>query len=244
MCLVALLFRVAGDAPVVVGANREEFYVRGGEPPQLFGGPVRFVGGRDPAAGGTWLGVNQHGVLVAVTNRVKSHLPAQPRSRGLLLADLLACASAAAAADLAARELGQDRYAGCNFLCADATHATVLHAGDWLRVRTLPPGIHVLTNRDVNDASDPRLGHALGWLAHRGHADAAGWVAALQELCGQRGGPFPPICLRGEVKGTVSSSIFALRQPLGQSTYLHAQGPPDVTPYQDYSYLMRELAGP
>ncbi len=242
MCLVALFFRVVEDAPVVVGANREESFARGGEPPQLQTGPGRFVGGRDPTAGGTWLGVNQHGVLVAVTNRLKSDAPAKPRSRGLLARELLGCATATAAADLAARELDQGHYAGCNFLCADRDAAVVIHASDWLRVRPLPPGLHVLTNHDVNDASDRRLGHALWWLGNRGYATAADCVAALKELCAQPGNGDPPICYRDGDRGTVSSSILALRQPLARSTYLHAQGPPDCTPYQDCSPLLRELA--
>ena len=34
MCLLALFFRVVEDAAVVAGANREEHYQRGGEPPR------------------------------------------------------------------------------------------------------------------------------------------------------------------------------------------------------------------
>src|SRR5262249_9224945 len=101
MCLLAIFFRIAEDAPLIVGANREEAYARGGEPPQLLDGPCRAVGGRDPVAGGTWLAVNEHGVVIAVTNRPKMQLPAAPRSRGLLARDLLACTTAAAARDLA-----------------------------------------------------------------------------------------------------------------------------------------------
>ena len=35
MCLLAVFFRVGEDAPLIVGANREEFYARGGEPPRF-----------------------------------------------------------------------------------------------------------------------------------------------------------------------------------------------------------------
>src|SRR5438094_573074 len=105
MCLLALFYRVAEDAPVVVGANREEFYARGGEPPSLHAGPLPFVAGVDPVAGGTWLGVNARGVLVAVTNRRRSETPPNPRSRGLLVRQLLALPTAKEAADVAAREL-------------------------------------------------------------------------------------------------------------------------------------------
>lgn len=139
MCLLALFFRVVEDAPVVAGANREELYSRSGEPPQILDGLLPVVAGRDPLAGGTWFGVNRRGGLVAVTNRPKSETPTQPRSRGLLARELLDCPSAASAADKAARELDRGCYAGCNIVCADQESATVVHGGDWLRIRPLPP---------------------------------------------------------------------------------------------------------
>ena len=126
MCLLALFFRVVEDAAVVVGANREEVYDRGGEPPRILEGPIPAAAGVDPVAGGTWLAVNARGVLVAVTNRGKTDAPREPRSRGLLARDLLASASARQAAERAAGELGSSRYAGCNLLCADADSAAVL----------------------------------------------------------------------------------------------------------------------
>ncbi len=241
MCLVALFFRVVPDAAVVVGANREEQYGRGGLPPRLLDGPVRAVGGVDPVAGGTWLGVNEHGVLAAVTNRPKARVSPEPRSRGRLVHDLLACPGAAAALDLATRELGADRYAGCNVLGADREQAFVIHAGDELRVRPLPPGLHVLTAHDVNDDADPRIRHARQWLGRRRYDRAADCVAALKELCAQNGDGGPPICLHGERGGTVSGSIVVLRPALAQGLYLHAQGPPDRTPYEDHSALLAQL---
>ncbi len=241
MCLIALFFRTVDDAPLVVGANREEFYARGGEPPRLLDGPVRAIAGLDPTAGGTWLGLNQRGVLVAVTNRAKSRPPDRPRSRGLLARDLLACESATAAIEKATRALDTDDYAGCNLVCADAETAAVIHAGDWLRVRLLPPGVHVVANRDVNDASDSRVLFALDWLGRRKYGCVQQAVTALEELCATGEGEGPAMCFRATNRGTVSSSIVAARAPLASGVYLHAQGPPDVTPYEDYSYLLREL---
>jgi hypothetical protein len=241
MCLLALFFRVVEDSPVVVGANREELYVRAGEPPRIHDDPLRFMAGTDPVAGGTWLGVNERGVLVAVTNRPKTEPPQKPRSRGLLVRDLLACSSAAVASDQAAKELSGPNYAGCNLLCADSKTAVILHAGDWLRVRPLPSGLHILTSRDVNEPSDRRLVYALDWLGQRRYTTGANCVTALKELCGQSGNGTPPICLHGKKGGTVSSSIVALRMPLGGSTYLHAQGPPDREPYVDVSETLRSI---
>ncbi len=242
MCLLAILWRVAEDAPLIVGANREEAYARGGTPPQVMDDRVRFVAGLDPAAGGTWLGLNEHGVLVAVTNAAKSQVPPQPRSRGLLVRDLLQCPSAREASDRAARELGAGRYAGCNLLMADTINAYVLNAGDWMRLSPLPAGIHVLSTSNLNHGADPRIAHSLAWLKGRGFAESAAWMRALKDLCGQTGGNgAPAICLHGERGGTVSSSLITLRQPLASSSYWHAQGPPDRTPYVDYSHLLASL---
>ncbi|MGE3804217.1 MAG: NRDE family protein [Gemmataceae bacterium] len=243
MCLLALLYRQVDGAAVIAGANREEEYARPGEPPSLqSSGSIRFLAGRDPRAGGTWLGVNQYGVLVGITNRVKSDPPAgEPRSRGLLVRELLAARSASAALKQGADELGSNRYAGCNLLCVDQDSAGIIHAGDWLRIRPLPPGIHVLTARDVNDESDRRVYHAMGWLARRRYRTADDALASLQQLCGQSDSNDPPICLHGPHGGTVSSTLVALPHRLGDGAYRHSQGPPDRTPYQDYSYLLAEL---
>jgi hypothetical protein len=126
-------------------------------------------------------------------------------------------------------------------LCVDKKDALVMHAGDWLQVRSLPPGLHVLTAHDVNEEHDRRTDFALRWLASQPHNRADEWIVALKELCGQTGNGNPPICLRGSQGGTVSSSIIALCEPKENSRYWHAQGPPDVTRYDDYSDLLRQL---
>lgn len=235
MCLLAIFFRVLDDTPLVVGANREEAYTRLGTVPQILPGKVRSVGGVDPVAGGTWLGVNERGLLVAVTNRRKTSLPPQPPSRGLLARELLQCPDAISAAEVAHERLARGEYAGCNLLLVDRDHARVVAAGDRLEVRTLMPGLHVLTAGDVDDTSDRRLAYARRWLSERDCRDTAGAIASLKELCGQTGDP--PMCIRGKDSGTVSSSIIALSAPPRAAIYLHAQGPPDVTPYEGYSEL-------
>ncbi len=246
MCLLALFYRVVDDAPIVVGANREEFYAHGGEPPQVLDGPLLSVGGRDPVAGGTWLGVNERGVLIALTNRRKSQRTHAPRSRGLLVRKLLGCASAAEAADLAGQELQRNPYEGCNLICVDAERAVGVQAGDTLRVCLLPPGLHVLANTDIDDCRDRRVAHVREWLGQRTYRDSTECLEALREVCAQHQPEFPPICFRGAGRGTVSSSLIVL--PVGpagcdlaRGWYLHAQGPPDSTPYEDVSSLLAGL---
>ena len=240
MCLLALFFRVVEDSPLVAGANREEAYERGGEPPRILEGPIRAVSGLDPSAGGTWFGVNEHGLVAAVTNRRRSPLPEEPRSRGLLTRDLLDCSSVKQATLKAVDELQSGKYAGCNLLLADRDQVTAIHFGAWLQVIPLPVGIHVMTSAgDVNSTADPRIAQAREWLLEREPTSAADCLKTLRKLCAFTGEP--PMCLRGPHRGTVSSTLLALACPLSRSTMLHAQGAPDKTPYKEISPLLRDI---
>jgi uncharacterized protein with NRDE domain len=240
MCLVAILYRVIDDAPIILAANREESYARGGSPLDLRRGPLSFVAGLDPAAGGTWLGINAARLIVAVTNRRKSKLPEQPRSRGLLVKDLLAQRSAREAAHAAARELGSGRYAGCNIICASDESLWVVHAGDWLRMRSLAPGCHFLTNGDVNDPHDERIAWAAERLRDAAPRTSEEALEALQRIA-CHAGPETPICLRGSERGTVAGTLLSLHQQRRRSRLLHANGPPDQVPYTDRTDLLWEL---
>jgi hypothetical protein len=157
--------------------------------------------------------------------------------------DLLAQPNAAAAAQHAVRELETKHYAGCNYLLADSRSAIVVQGGDWLRVRPLPPGLHLLANGDVNDEADPRLAYVLSVLHRSQYTRAEECVTALRQLLGLREPGRPAVCLRLGDRGTVSSSILLIRQHLPDGLYLHAQGPPDETPYTDYSELLKQLSG-
>lgn len=242
MCLLAMLWRMIDDAPLVVAANREEAYARGGLAPRVQGTGVKFVAGTDPVAGGTWLGVNEHGLLIAITNGSSGDVPVAPRSRGLLARDLLACPDVRSASKAAVVAFATKQYAGCNLVLADAERLEIAHHADWLRIHPLPPGLYVLTNGNVNNAADERIDFALQWLSERKLWTVDAAVAALKRLCALNGRDgLPPITLRKKGRGTVSSSVIVLRTPLSASWWWHSQGAPDETPYQDFSGLLQQL---
>ena len=89
MCTLAILYKTAKNAPILVAANREEFFERPTLPPKIQSGSPRVICGIDQRAGGTWFGVNQHGLFATVTNRPKNVVPRDPRSRGVLCRELL-----------------------------------------------------------------------------------------------------------------------------------------------------------
>lgn len=252
MCLLALHYRTLAEAPVLAAANREEYFDRPSLPPQWVqpqaSSSQRALCGLDARAGGTWLGVNAHGLLVAVTNRDKSRLPQAPRSRGKLCLELLACRTAAEAARLALDELATNRYAGTNYACLDARDGIVIHGGDRLEEIALEPGLHLLANRDLNDPRDARLQLARELFQAEPIASIAEFLPAAKRVCGhyipegRLGDPQrPSIVLRAPDRGTVSSSLIALTEIREQGVYEYAPGPPDTAGYDDYSELLRGM---
>ena len=139
MCILAIQYGTVDRAPILVAQNREEYLDRPTQIPKIQSGKPRVICGIDRKAGGTWLGVNQGGLFVAVANRPKTLVPPEPRSRGILCRELLSLPNAAEAAEYAARELSTGCYAGANYICADAQSGAVLYAGDRVEVRELTP---------------------------------------------------------------------------------------------------------
>ncbi len=128
MCLVFISFQTEGKGPLMIGANREESRRRPTTSPVcckqrqmrcLLAGADHGPDGSFPAMG-TWLGVNEAGMAVAVTNRHDGELAwaDQVRSRGLLAVSLLGGDRPEHAARFAQSELAQGGYGGCNFLIA------------------------------------------------------------------------------------------------------------------------------
>jgi len=91
MCLILVAWQVHPGYPLVVAANRDEFFVRPTASAAFWQDKPQVLGGRDLEAGGTWLGITRSRRFAALTN---FRDPAQNRagapSRGALVADFLA----------------------------------------------------------------------------------------------------------------------------------------------------------
>src|SRR5277367_3022593 len=159
MCTLAIYFRTFADYPVVVAANRDEYLARAAVPPVTLNDDPQVVGGKDLRAGGTWLGINEHGLVAGLLNRrTADYGPADPnlRSRGLLCLEALRQSTATAAARFVERERGAD-YNAFNLLIASREAAFVAYnRGGEVEVVELTSGLHLLTNLDADDFECPR----------------------------------------------------------------------------------------
>ncbi len=83
MCTLLILRQVHPEWPLVLAANRDEFYARPATGPQVLRESPRTVGGRDLERGGTWMGVTHEGLFVGLTNqRGRRGQARTARSRG------------------------------------------------------------------------------------------------------------------------------------------------------------------
>jgi uncharacterized protein with NRDE domain len=155
MCTVVVLRRPNHPWPLILGANRDENAGRAWLPPARHW-PDRdhVVAGLDQLAGGTWLGVNDYGVLACVLNRPGTLGPlVDKRSRGELPLEALEHAEASVAAEALAF-LDPDAYRPFNMVVADVRDAYWIASFEGARkihVEPLLDGVSMLTAHDLND---------------------------------------------------------------------------------------------
>jgi uncharacterized protein with NRDE domain len=247
MCSVVVLRRPDHPRwPLLLAANRDELDTRESlGPGRHWPDRPDVVAGLDREAGGSWLGVNDFGVIAAVLNRHGTLGPESgKRSRGELVLEALDHADADAAASALAH-LDPRSYRPFNLLIADATDAFwIRHAGDGM-VRSVPlhAGIAMLTSRELSDPDSPRVRRYLP-LFRAAEAplperqDWSSWQLLLASRASETGDPRDAMCIRTDgAYGTVSSSLVGLSPTAMEgAVWLYAAGPPDEAPFMPVAW--------
>ncbi len=238
MCTLLVAWRLFPEAPICVAANRDELFDRPASKPTVWDREPAVVSPRDEQAGGTWIGYNEDGVVVAVTNRwVEGE---GERSRGLLVTDALAEPTAAAAVERVRTELAVRQYAPFHLLVADADSCTLIeHDDERDRVRELSPGVHIVVNVGADGewfvpSARPNGGRRQAENAERvleaaqpiDGETAAAWTERVGRILGDHD---YGVCLHGDRFGTRSSSTIRLGD---ERVFAFADGPPCVTPHR------------
>ncbi len=225
MCSIVLRI---GPNGVEIGANRDEMIDRPWQPPAAYWPNLPgVIAGRDSLAGGTWLGLNRHGVVAAVLNRHGSLGPAPgKRSRGELpLLALVEPTAASAAAKIAALDAASYRSFNvviadpeCGFFLSGLEHGTPTP-------QPLGPGTWMITSGEPNELASPRIARH---LPHFIAAPFADWPTLLADNTGpsETALNIPP----HDGFGTVCSAIIALPRDEA-ARWDFCAGPPEHTPF-------------
>ena len=156
MCLLIALFGTVPGVPLLIAANRDELYQRPADPiTVLRPTQPRILGGRDGLAGGTWLAVNEHGVVAGLTNQPSAARDPAKRSRGELPLAFTRYPDARTAVTEVCARLDPSAYNPCAMLVGDrhALFSVDLSGGHRARVEELPPGNYVLENAPLRQPS-------------------------------------------------------------------------------------------
>jgi uncharacterized protein with NRDE domain len=157
MCTLIVARDVFDANPLVIAANRDEFLSRPagsfrlweGTTPGLFA-PV------DLKAGGTWLGINDSGVVAAITNRFGTPPDPSRKSRGELVPLALKGTTVVDALARVAAESATD-FNPFHLLIADRSEAVVIWSdGHTTHQETCPPGFTIITERSYGESPPPR----------------------------------------------------------------------------------------
>jgi uncharacterized protein with NRDE domain len=144
MCLLAFAWQVHPEYPLVLVANRDEFYARPALAARFWEDAPQVLAGRDEKEGGTWLGVTRSGRWAALTNYREPNPPAGILSRGHLVANFLRGDSEPLAYLQQIAEHADD-YSGFNLLVGDRQQAAVL-SNRGTAPQLLAAGLYGLSN--------------------------------------------------------------------------------------------------
>jgi len=253
VCLLIALSGVVPGVPLLIAANRDEMYQRPTDPiTVLRAAHPRILGGRDKLAGGTWLAVNEHGVVAGLTNQPTGARDPAKRSRGELPLAFAAYPDATTAVTEVCARLDPAAYNPCWMLVGDrqALFSVDVSGGHRAKVQRLPAGRYVLENAPLGQASakQRRVAGLVAALDGAGPDGVAGVEAGLAAVLGDHqpaAGPQPAgpggqarpaelsaACVHTERYGTRSAMIVSVDQA-GEPRVSVAAGPPCVTPLLD-----------
>ena len=238
MCTLALYFRLLDEHPLIVAANRDEHYERPSEPPTLWKADPAIVAGKDLLAGGTWLGVNEYGLLVGILNRRvnREQDPVRStRSRGLLCLDLLKLKTAAEAHGFLQARV--ERYQPFTVVFADSSQAWLAY-NLWREIKAdrLNEGLHVLSNTGNADTRSEKINRAYRKFARLvdelKSRHSSGWPELFAKVLEDHNlgdgfqDPRDAICVHTDSSGTVSSSIVVYSRAGRRFQTFYCPGPP------------------
>ena len=243
MSLLAILYQLVPESPILVAANREEKYDRVCPTPSIQSGKPRILASMDQQTGGTYLGVNQAGMFCGLTTRRKMYVPPNPKSRSVLCREMLRANSARQAVDVALEELDSNQYDGANFVVADAESGWVIHAGNEVNVQPLQEGLSIVGDKDIDDPMDDRASLARRLLTLQMLDSPVKFLAVASKVFarGPVSGGRPGMVVRQPNFGTISSTLISLGKKPRDAIYQYSNGAPDQSKFEDYSPFLRDI---
>jgi uncharacterized protein with NRDE domain len=145
MCLILLSYKYHPDYPLIIAANRDEFYARPTAPASFWKDAPFLLAGKDLRDGGTWLGITRNGRFAALANyREPQAYKVDAPSRGLLVRDYL-LGNLSGVEYLGKLQKTANQYNGFNMIFGEVSQLYYFSNRGAIPP-LLEPGIHGLSN--------------------------------------------------------------------------------------------------
>ncbi len=256
MCLILLAYRSHPRYPLILAANRDEFYDRPTAAAAFWETEPPVLAGRDLKSGGTWLGISRTGRIAALSNyRDPSIVRDNTPSRGGLVTEFLLGNMPPAGYLEILRQRSQD-YNGFSIIFGDLKNLFV-YSNRGEVPPLLQPGVHGLCNH-LLDTPWPKVTQGKEALAeilsHGQEPDVEKFFALLADRSIPDDALLPdtgvgleterllaPLFISGPTYGTRSSTLLLIDQN-AEATFLERthNGTPGSNSTRTFHFTIEE----
>ena len=251
MCTSIILFRKKHKWPLILASNRDEFFTRKSKTPARHWANQPYVtGGLDKFKGGTWCSVSDSGIISCIHNRnfkIKNFIA--KKTRGEIILKILRGKNTNEVKKIL-QSMDFSVYNGFNLVFGNNHNAFWVKYStpkEKISINTIPEGISIITNSDLNDyndkkikyyidefskipSPDPEQNNWLSWERLLAHKFKEKQAKAMGSICFNINNNF----------GTVSSSIISVKNKIEDNRsiiFRYTKGPPNISVYKNIKVL-------
>jgi len=248
MCSIVILKKSENEWPLIIAANRDEMNNRKFLSPGRYWKDKPYIfAGKDLLAGGSWLGVNDSGVVAAIMNRINCLGPMEnKKSRGELVLNALDYDDANKSLN-ATIKIQKDYYRGFNMFIGNNLNSYWIKSDERssnIEYFNIPDGLSMITSHDRNDLNSNRIKNYLSKFLLSKEPNPTkneweDWEKLLRSTYSEDGNPLSAMCIKTDMGfQTISSSFIALpnfKSKLNKNKpiFRYANGSPDSTGYDN-----------
>ena len=248
MCSIVILKKSENEWPLIIAANRDEMNNRKSLPPgRHWKDKLHIFAGKDLLAGGSWLGVNDSGVVAGIMNRKNCLGPMEnKKSRGELVLNALDHEDAVKSSN-AIVKIQKDNYRGFNMFIGDNSNSYWIKSEETsldIECINISDGFSMITSHDRNDLNSSRIKNYLPKFSLSREPNPTknewnDWEKLLGSTYSEDGVPLSAMCIKTDMGfQTVSSSFIAIpsskyKLNINKPIFRYANGSPDCMNFKN-----------
>ena len=161
MCTSIVLFNKSKKWPVIIGSNRDESLNRGSKFPSRHWKKhyPNIIAGKDEEKKGSWIGVNDNGLVAIIHNRKLDLNVERKTSRGKVILEILKYTKVNDSLKYL-KDLDRYNYNNFNLLIASYCECYwIKHDinNNHLIIQKIEKGLSIITDKDLNDRNDKKI---------------------------------------------------------------------------------------